>query len=349
MPASLKAQALSNARKEALRKQLGYPEGFDMDANREAVIQEYQRIHRTRNWTDHNGTPLTLRLTAGYSYLKFEKRREEQATVKVGDGTATEKDAIEHLGKFLDQPLSALDVRYHGDDPAMKKDFNKFLEDNEDVLFGRLLGYGGDAFEGDLRVFLRVCKLTWSSHRVMRDVNGLPYEAMRPLLAKQAGPPVLPLLYHEWGPESEENKTAVANATLSLRLCSREVKDEKRNLALLVEQKCHEMAKQDEVVMVKTIRERGLTEPSTLAFCTQGNTRLGSMSKKLRQDDRVECWVLFHAAKCFRAPTEDEHEAFLACKDRDKQTKADKKKRRAMVKEAGAPTDPKKSRTGALG
>ena len=122
----------------------------------------------------------------------------------------------------------------------------------------------------------------------------------------------------------------------------------KKNLALVVEQKCHKMAKQDEVVMVKTIRKRGLTEPSSLAFCTQGNTRLGAMSKNLRQDDKVECWVLFHAAKCFRAPTKEEHAAFLACKDRANQTRVDKKKRLAM-KEAGAPTDPKKSRTGALG
>ena len=59
--------------------------------------------------------------------------------------------------------------------------------------------------------------------------------------------------------------------------------------------------------------------------------------------------MAIHGAKYFRAPTEAEHAAFLACKDRDNQTKADKKKRRAMVKEAGAPTDPKKSRTGALG
>ena len=61
MPASKAAQALAAARKEALRKQLGYPEGFDMDAHREAILRLYEGIHRTRNWTDHNDIRLTLR------------------------------------------------------------------------------------------------------------------------------------------------------------------------------------------------------------------------------------------------------------------------------------------------
>ena len=255
---------------------------------------------------------------------------------------------MEHLRPLLDKPLSELTITYHGDDSKMEKDFDEFLKVNKDVTLRTMLGYGGDAFEGKLRVFLRACKLTWTPDGVMRAVNGVPYEAVKPLLKKQSGPAVVPLRYHEFNPEGEENKVAVVNATLCLKLCSVAVSHPKRNLALIVEQLCHKMAKQDKVVMVETIRKRGLTEPSSLAFCTQGNTRLGAMSKNLRQDDKVECWVLFHAAKCFRAPTKEEHAAFLACKDRANQTRADKKKRRAM-KEAGAPTDPKKSRTGALG
>ena len=336
-------------RLEALCLYIKKPPDYDINANAEEALQILDDLYETREWTAPDGARVRMCRVRGR--ISFRPVEEEAPTPpnNPDEGTADEADATRFLAAWLDKPLSELPIKYHGDDPAMEEDFNKFLEDNKNVLLRRILEYGGDAFGGDLRVFLRVCKLTWSPlRRVMRDVNGLPYEAFRPLLAEQSGPAVVPLRYHESSPESEENKTAAANATVSLRLCSVAVSHPKKNLALVVEQKCHKMAKQDEVVMVKTIRKRGLTEPSSLAFCTQGNTRLGAMSKNLRQDDKVECWVLFHAAKCFRAPTKEEHAAFLACKDRANQTRVDKKKRLAM-KEAGAPTDPKKSRTGALG
>ena len=336
------------ARLEALCLYIKKPPDYDINANAEEALQILDDLYETREWTAPDGA--RVRVFKQRSSICFRPIEEEAPTPpnNPGEGTADEADAIRFLGPWLDKPLSELPIKFHGDDSAMEKEFNKFLEDNKDVTLRRILEYGGDAFGGDLRVFLRVCKLNWTPDAATRAVNGLPYEAVKPLLKKQSGPAVVPLRYHEFCPEGEENKTAMANATLSIRLCSVEVKHEKRALALWVEQLCHKMAKKDKVVMVKTIRKRGLTQPSSLAFCTQGSTRRGSMGKKLRPDDRVECWVLIHAAKRFRAPTEKEHEGFLAERDRsNKVVKKHADKKRSAQKEDQDPN--KKAKKGALG
>merc|ERR1712216_379929 len=105
------------------------------------------------------------------------------------------------------------------------------------------------------------------------------------------------------------------------------------------------MEETHEVAMAQPFRERTLRPAEEYAICTQGSTQLAGFDRrsKLEPEDKIECWVAIHGANYFRAPTEEEHAAFVACKDRDNQTKADKKKRRAM--EAGAPSKPKKQKS----
>ena len=58
---------------------------------------------------------------------------------------------------------------------------------------------------------------------------------------------------------------------------------------------------------------------------------------KLRPEDKIECWVAIHAARHFRAPSEDEHAAFVASKDRDRETRTKRHAGRKRAKvEAGA-------------
>ena len=346
MPASLKAQALSNARKEALRKQLGYPEGFDMDANREAVIQEYQRIHTTRNWTDHNGTPLTLRSTARCTYLQFEKRSEKKKAPprpKAGEGTAKEEDAMKHLTPFLDLPISQLDLRYFGDDEEIEAELNAFREENKDVTLRRMLEYGGDAFDGDFRVFLRVCKLI-NKATGGRECCGVPEEALKPFLEKQKAPPLVPLeSYDIQNPKNAVVKKEIVNASLFLVLDSVAARNELRKRPCHSERICHMMAKTAEVVMAKPFRGRTLWQAEKYAFFTQGSKALASVSKgPLEPEDKIECWLGIHGAKYFRAPTEAEHAEFVKASTRKKKSAADtkpapkQKKLKAVKREAGA-------------
>ena len=331
----MKAQALSNARKEALRKLLGYPEGFDMDANREAVIQEYQRIHRTRNWTDHNGTPLTLRSTARCTYLQFERpwaeKKKAPPRPKAGEGTATEDDAIEHLRPFLGKKLSEVGFRYLGDDKAIEAELNKFLQDNGDVLFERLLGYGGDACSRDFRAFVRTFKVI-NKPGPGRKTGGVPDEALVVFCDKQRTPVLVPKTsYNIKNPRNPKTKKAIVNSSLWFVLDSVDAEDELRKRPCHVERLCHLMEEKDKVVMAEPFRGRALRPSKDYAFCTQASTALAPVSRgPLYPGDKVECWVGLHAAKYFRAPTEDEHAAFVASKDREKKTRklhdADKKR-----------------------
>ena len=345
----MKAQALSNARKEALRKLLGYPEGFDMDANREAVIQEYQRIHGHRHWTDHNDIRLTLRSGARYNNLQFAPRREKAPPrPKAGEGTATEEDAMKHLTPFLDLPISELDLRYFGDDEEIEAELNAFREKNKDVTLRRMLEYGGDAFDGDFRVFLRVCKLINKATGGTR-CRGVPDEALKPFLEKPKAPPLVPKRgkerkgYNIKNPKNAVVKKEIVNASLFLIVDSVAAKNELRKRACYSERICHTMAKKGEVVMAEPFRGRVLRPAEDYAFFTQGSTALAPVSKgPLEPEDKIECWLGIHAAKHFRAPTKDEHAEFVKANTRKKKSAADtkpapkQKKLKAAKREAGA-------------
>ena len=340
---------LTRARKEALRVELGYPEGFDMDANREAVIQEYQRIHGHRHWTDHNDIRLTLRSGARYNNLQFAPRREKAPPrPKAGEGTATEEDAMKHLTPYLDLPLSALDLRYFGDDEEIEAELNAFREKNKDVTLRRMLEYGGDAFDGDFRVFLRVCKLINKATGGTRCC-GVPDEALKPFLEKPKAPPLVPKRgkerkgYNIKNPKNAVVKKEIVNSSLFLVVDSVAAENELRKRPCHSERICHMMAKKGKVVMAKPFRGRVLRPAEDYAFFTQGSTALASVSKgPLEPEDKIECWLGIHGAKYFRAPTEAEHAEFVKASTRKKKSAADtkpapkQKKLKAAKREAGA-------------
>ena len=146
------------ARLEALCLYIKKPSDYDIDAHADEVLQIVDQLHRTREWTAPDGPRVHLEIERGR--ICFRKPREKAVDQpKPEDGTATPEDAMEHLEPFLDLPLSKLDLRYHGDDKKIEAELNAFREENKDVTLRRMLEYGGDAFDGAFRVFLRVCKL----------------------------------------------------------------------------------------------------------------------------------------------------------------------------------------------
>ena len=333
----------------ALCEYVGKPPTYDVDAHAVEVLRIIDREYRTREWTAPDGATVCIQRAADRICFRIKKPKTPPPN-KPSDGTATEEDAIEHLRPLLGKKLSAVGFRYFGDDKAKEAELNKFLQDNEDVLFGRLLGRGGDACSRDFRVIVRTCKLTNKADG--RKCLDVPEELINVFYDKQKAPALVPRgCYDIENPKNEVVKKAVVEGSLFFRLDSVAFGDDLRKRPMFVEQQCHLMEETDEVVMVEPCRTRTLWPAEKYAFCTQGSKQLAGFDRRSRllPEDKIECWVAIHGAKYFRAPTEAEHAAFLACKDRDNQTKADKKKRRAMVKEAGAPTDPKKSRTGALG
>ena len=342
MTGSKAQKALLAARKRALCEYVGKPPTYDVDANVVEVLKIIDREYRTREWTPPDGANVSIKKRGDGICFIPSKKTADPPTHE--DGTATEEDAIKHLRPFLGKKISQVGFRYFGDDKQKEAELKKFLEDNEDVLFGRLLGYGGDACSRGLRVFTRVCKLTNKADG--RKCLDVPEELLNVFYDKQKVPVMVPkYCYDIKNPKNPETKTAVVEGSLFFNLCSVRYGDPKRREAMFVEQQCHLMEETHEVAMAQPFRERTLRPPEEYAICTQGSTQLAGFDRrsKLEPEDKIECWVAIHGAKYFRAPTEEEHAAFVACKDRDNQTKADKKKRRAM--EAGAPSKPKKQKS----
>ena len=335
------------ARLEALCLYIKKPSDYDIDAHADEVLQIVDQLHRTREWTAPDGPRVHLEIERGR--ICFRKPREKAVDQpKPEDGTATPEDAIEHLRPFLGKKLSEVGFRYFGDDKAKEAELNKFLEDNGDVLFERLLGYGGDACSRDLRVFVRTFKVINKSGPG-RKTGGVPDEALVVFCDKQRTPVLVPKTsYNIKNPRNPKTKKAIVNSSLWFVLDSVDAEDELRKRPCHVERLCHLMEEKDKVVMAEPFRGRALRPSKDYAFCTQASTALAPVSRgPLYPGDKVECWVALHAAKYFRAPTEDEHAEFVASKDREKATRklhdADKK-RGAKQKKLKAMTA-----TGALG
>ena len=264
---------------------------------------------------------------------------------KAGEGTATEDDAMKHLTPFLDLPISELDLRYFGDDEEIEAELDAFREKNKDVTLRRMLEYGGDAFDGDFRVFLRVCKLiNKATGPGSTKCCGVPDEALKPFVEKQRAPPLVPKVSFDIkNPKNAVVKKEIVNASLWFVLDSVAYENELRKRPCHSERICHTMAKTTEVVMAKPFRGRELRPSKDYAFFTQGSTALASVSKgPLKPDDRVECWLGIHLAKHFRAPTKAEHAEFVKASTRKKKSAADtkpapkQKKIKAAKREAGA-------------
>ena len=105
----------------------------------------------------------------------------------------------------------------------------------------------------------------------------------------------------------------------------------------------HMMEEKDEVVMAKPFRGRVLWPAEKYAFCTQASKALAPVSRgPLGAEDKVESRVAIHVAKHYRAPTPDEHAAFVKASTRKKKSAADtkpapkQKKLKAVKREAGA-------------
>ena len=318
------------ARLEALCLYIKKPSDYDIDAHADEVLQIVDQLHRTREWTAPDGPRVHLEIERGR--ICFRKPREKAVDQpKPEDGTATPEDAMEHLRPLLGKTFGELDFRYYGDDKAIEAELNAFRKENKDVELRSMVGYGGDAFDGDLDVFLRTCKLI-NKPGPGRKTGGVPDEALVVFCEKQRTPVLVPkYCYDINNPKNGKTKKAIVDSSLFLVVDSVAAENELRKRPCHAERILHMMEEKDEVVMAKPFRGRVLWPAEKYAFCTQASKALAPVSRgPLGAEDKVECWVAIHVAKHFRAPTPDEHAAFVASKDREKATRklhdADKKR-----------------------
>ena len=241
------------ARLEALCLYIKKPSDYDIDAHADEVLQIVDQLHRTREWTAPDGPRVHLEIERGR--ICFRKPREKAVDQpKPEDGTATPEDAIEHLRPFLGKKLSEVGFRYFGDDKAKEAELNKFLEDNGDVLFERLLGYGGDACSRDLRVFVRTFKVI--NNQVLEE--RLVVSRTRPSLcfAISKNARVSSQMLQHQKPQKPQNEKSDCELELVVCLDSVDAEDELRK------RPCHatvmSLMEKDKVVMAEPFRGRAL-------------------------------------------------------------------------------------------
>ena len=301
---------------------INLPMGYDANQNVDEVMRLYKDKFQDLLWTGPDNEEFQLFKQSKGTGLGFRKResRDDQA-LDAGEGTASDEDAMKHLEPFLDMKFGELGFRYLGDDKAIEAELNAFREENKDVRLRSMVGYGGDAFDGELRVFLRTFKVLNTPRKT--KTSGVPEEGLVVFTDKQRTPVLVPKTsFNIKNPRNAKTRKAIVDSSLWFVLDSVDGEDELRKRPCRVERLCHLMEEKDKVVMAKPFRGRELRPSKDYAFCTQASTALAPVSRgPLYPGDKVECWIGIHVAKHFRAPTPDEHAAFVASKDREKKTR----------------------------
>ena len=322
--ASKKAIAERNLRHDKLRQELGYPKGFDIDANRLQVIQDYVRIHKNRHWTDHNGKLLTLGQQSDRSQLLFKPRKEKKETpADAVAGTARPADAVAFLERIGPQPVLR-HVIHVGKGPIMQKWWKEMFWENRTVQVTPSLVLGGSAFCPYYPVFARVCFVSVSDSTRMIRGTVIPQETVDIFRKTQRRPPVWT---NNWRGECNEDVwDALTDGSAFVKLCEVNAEDANRDLAGRVEVEAHKMGLR--ASMPFDIRKRMRTgtwlDPKELDFATVGSLREPKLPLWQR-GDRFQCWLVLHAAHCFRVPTEQERAAQLASLEGQKKSKKARK------------------------